>query len=258
MSAHRALDVYWNTVLVGQFREIGFGVATFTYEPDYDSYPISASMPVQEEPHEGTLVFNFLANLIPESEYILADLSRVHRVDPADTFGLLTQIGKECAGALVLADPEEALDFGPGNYEPLDIETVHAWQASVRERPSLLSSRRRIRLSIAGAQAKGALYFDAEGRAFEPLGSMATSHLVKPQITGCRPNTALVECYSMRVARAVLGESAVPHSDIWERMYRVERFDRVLDSNTGRINRLHQEDLWPTPKFRLSHKSAAC
>jgi len=84
------------------------------------------------------------------------------------------------------------------------------------------------------------LFFDGGDQPFFPENGAPTSHILKPRIQGCVPNTVFTELLTMRLARAVLGEDEVPSTDIWQNCYRIRRFDRPL-AEAG-VHRLHQED----------------
>lgn len=243
----RTLDVYWNHVLVGCFTELAFGRASFQYVRDYqDGFPISVSMPVQSEPYEAPLVYDFLTNLLPEGEHILRELERTYRLEKDDIFGILASVGQDCAGALILVDPDAPTNpITEGRYELKPVEDIRRWAKLSLDRPAYLanSATGRLRLSLAGMQSKGALYFDADDLPYDPVGDAASSHLLKPRLSGFSPDTAVVEWFTMCLAREVLGPDAVPDCDLWEGIYRVARFDRIRELETGTVYRLHQEDL---------------
>jgi len=95
-------------------------------------------------------------------------------------------------------------------------------------------------MSLAGAQAKTALYFDSEDNPYLPENGASTSHILKPNIQGCLPSTVYTEYLAMELARAALGNDEVPQVDIWQNCYRIRRYDRPRMNND--LRRLHQED----------------
>lgn len=110
--------------------------------------------------------------------------------------------------------------------------------------------------SLAGAQAKTALYQDPEtGRWGEPWGAMPTTHIVKPAVTGLDDHD-LNEHLCLAAARTLGLRAAV--SDIvtyaGERAIAVRRYDRRFVDGT--VVRIHQEDLCqalgvpPTAKYQ--------
>jgi serine/threonine-protein kinase HipA len=114
------------------------------------------------------------------------------------------------------------------------------------------------RMSLAGAQAKTALYFDGR-RWGVPAGRMPTSHILKPPIPGF---AGIVEnehlCQDI-AARCGLTAARSFVLDLDGPVIVVERFDRVHHPDPQRIiRRVHQEDLCqalrilPTEKYQES------
>lgn len=73
---------------------------------------LSLSLPFTpgNEPHRGILVRNYFENLLPDSRDIRDRVARRFRLGSTDAFTLLTEIGRDCAGALQIlpdASPPE-------------------------------------------------------------------------------------------------------------------------------------------------------
>lgn len=239
MNEGRTLDSWWNGRLVGRFSETANRLAEFVYHEDYDGYPISVAMPVQQEPHRGRVPFDFLSNLLPEVDR--DRLARSYRLATDDTFGLIGALGRECAGALQIVPSGETPNLPTAHYRPLTRIERENWLESRETQPLLKDRDGRIRLSLAGAQAKTAVFVDSDGEVLLPIDGAATTHILKPSIRGFSPNSAHIELYCMRLAQQVLGPGDVPDTDLWENLYRVRRFDRIIAG--GSVARLHQEDL---------------
>src|SRR3989304_5897214 len=98
------LDVYLNQNLAGQLRE-GRGKLSFAYEPTWlhsDLFlPLSVTMPRTAEPFPDEVARPFFENLLPEGE-IRAAIAKLKRISERNTFGLLGEIGGDCAGAISL------------------------------------------------------------------------------------------------------------------------------------------------------------
>lgn len=95
------------------------------------------------------------------------------------------------------------------------------------------------RMSLAGAQAKLAINVDGTNW-FEPLGSAASTHIVKPDHPQVEQwtHTAFNEYLCMQLAAAVgLAVPATSFQRIPESVYLVERFDRKTDRD-GEVVRL--------------------
>lgn len=257
----RRLTAWWDDgTRIGQFRERDDDSVVFEYAERYRGIALSVSLPEdgQAAPRAAA---NFLANLLPESEPARSRIARRHGLDPNDNFGLLGIIGRECAGALILTPNGEAPPPLPGQYSALSDADFERW-LEMREHQPLMSDRDgRVRLSLAGAQAKAALRFDENDRPWLPLDGAASTHIVKPAILRAQPNTVHVEWFCMQLAAVVLSDADVASTDLWRRCLRVRRFDRKITASG--ILRLHQEDLCqalglaPTAKYERIGNGAA-
>lgn len=252
--SERILIAWWDDgTLIGRFIEHEDAPIGFDYAADYHGIPLSVSLPLDTSQASTRAPANFLANLLPESETARARIARRHGLDPNDNFGLLGVIGRECAGALILTAGDEPPPTLPGEYRALDEASFERWYEMREVQPLMTTPDGRVRLSLAGAQAKAALRFDGEGQPWLPLDGAASTHIIKPAIPRTRPNTVYVEWYCMQLAAKILGPSAVAWTDLWRRCLRVRRFDRQV-TETG-IRRIHQEDLCqalglpPTAKY---------
>jgi serine/threonine-protein kinase HipA len=99
------------------------------------------------------------------------------------------------------------------------------------------------RMSLAGAQAKTALYFDGK-RWGVPSGRMPTSHILKPRIPGFDgivENEHLCQDIASRCGLAAARSFVL---DLGEPVIVVERFDRLPHPDPKRVlRRVHQEDM---------------
>jgi len=236
------LQVYFRDEPCGLLFEYTQGQMGFCYLDSWiegHGFPISTQLPLTKDEFGDKAVAPFLASFLPEGETVRSRLQHLLHVDASHDFGLLRALGRECAGALSFWPENEQPGFSTAGYLPLGDDEFSRWKEFAHQLP-LQFPGREIRLSLAGAQSKTALYFDAEGNAFLPEHGASTSHILKPAIPGCRPNSAFVELITVRLARAVLGDERVPESDLWHSCYRVQRFDRPRTA-TG-VSRLHQED----------------
>ncbi|SKC51809.1 HipA domain-containing protein [Krasilnikoviella flava] len=199
------------------------------------SRPLSLSLPLTERRVEGPELERFLDNLLPEGA-ARAALEREHHVRPGDTFGLLSHVGAECAGAVQLL-PEGA-EPTDGHLRPLDDAEVARIVADLPtlEPPDGLA----VTASLGGIQAKVLLHRTSTGWAWPADGAMST-HLIKPEPWGATgvPHLVQLEHWTLGLARAAGIPAA--RSELVTLGGReaivVERFDRADGS------RLHQEDL---------------
>ncbi len=236
------LKVFFGDHYCADLHESPQGELSLKYCPQWieeNAIPISIRLPVTDAVYGHELIAPFVASFLPEGDALRQRLQRLLHVDAKHDFGLLAAIGRESAGALSFWPVDEQPHAENARYIELNDEEFENWKAYAHQLP-LQFPGRKIRLSLAGAQSKTALYFDRKNAAYLPEQGAPTSHILKPAIPGCRPNSAFVELISMRIAREVLGNARVPEADVWKNCYRVRRFDRIPASQ--RLARLHQED----------------
>jgi len=235
-----ALEVYLNRNLAGRLRE-DRGKLSFAYEQAWlDSelfLPLSVTMPRTAEPFPDEIARAFFENLLPEGE-IRAAIARLKQLSERNTFGLLGEIGGDCAGAVSLWPQGEKPGRNEG-YAKLSDARLAQVLAGMARRPLLVADDE-LRLSLAGAQNKLPVHYDG-GRLSLPRGGAPSSHILKPGVRGFAQMPAN-EHFCMRLA-AALG-LPVPDSTILrkpEALYLVERYDRVR-SPEGTLSRIHQID----------------
>ena len=214
------------------------------WRQDPDAFPLSLSMPLRADPYPHASVEPWLAGLLPDDEDVLRAWSSRFQVSRRNVFGLLSEVGEDCAGAVQFVRPErldEFLDAGPPSVEWLTEEIVGHRLAELRLDPAL--GRRPDdagRFSLPGVQPKTALLFEV-GRWGLPAGRTPTTHILKPQnprFSGLVENEHLC----LRLARA----AGLPAAST-----RIERFGDQLALVVTRYDRrrigpewvrLHQED----------------
>lgn len=219
--------------------------------------PVSLTLPIDKKIYEHEQVAPLVANLLPEGNDLRNRLERLLHIDINDDFGLLGAIGRESAGALSFWPEGESPQDNEQGYSTLSLEDFQQWREFAHQQPFLFKGQT-LRMSLAGAQAKTALYFDGEDNPCLPEHGAPTSHILKPNIQGCLPGTVYTEYLTMELARAVLGKDEVPKVDIWENCYRVRRYDRPRKNANLRL--LHQEDFclalgrMPTRKYESERR----
>ena len=196
--------------------------------------------------------------LLPDNEIVLGQWARKFHVSPRNVFGLISNVGEDCAGAVQFVRPDR-LDAVRAGAEP-EIQWLN--EAGVAERLRALrqdQSAWRIardtgQFSLAGAQPKTALLLQ-NGRWGVPSGRVPTTHILKPP-TGEFDGHAENEHFCLELARSF--NLPVANSEI--RRFEdqiaivIERYDRVRTG--GAIRRIHQEDvcqamgLLPTRKYQ--------
>jgi serine/threonine-protein kinase HipA len=202
---------------------------------------LSLSLPVQPERHTQGVVRPFLDGLLPEGQSRLA-VADDFDVLPSDTFGLIREIGRECAGAIVIQPAEDAPPSTPSTAtaEPLTNEEIERLIQNLRTAP--LGVDERVRLSLGGVQEKLLLTRLPDGRWGRPVDGTPTTHILKPEIVRY-PHTVENEAFCMRLATHLgLNVAKVDTEVISSRkLLVVERFDRQVETD-GAVRRIHQED----------------
>jgi serine/threonine-protein kinase HipA len=204
------------------------------YSPEIDaSLTVAASGLANWSPQ---LTRNWFDGLLPEGDRRVRLAARFG-LRSEDTFGLLAEIGWECAGAVAVLP--EGRSPSSGRYEPID-------DAGVAERldalPSIdLDPDDAIRMSLGGAQDKLLLARIAQQWAL-PIDGAPSTHILKPE-PDLWPGLAAAEAWALHVASAATPASeATLTADLGARpVIVVTRYDRQ-HSRDG-IVRIHQEDL---------------
>ncbi len=243
MAISEQLEVYLGLGHVGTLSREN-GRLVFRYDrqwlDDPGSHPLSLSLPLREAPFDDAATRTWFGNLLPEGDFLNAVARSLGR-STGDVFGLLVDLGGECAGAVSLLPPGQS-PLEAGHYQRLSEDELYALVSSSPPLP-LLAGERGMRLSLAGAQNKVPVYIDETG-IHKATDTLATTHILKPPIRAAiaLPHTVENEAFCMQLA-GELG-LVVPKALVGgvrdRSFYQVERFDRRR--NQGRIERLHQED----------------
>lgn len=264
--AHAPLNVFLNGRLVGTLRRESTGAIDFHYAGDWlaweNTFPVSLSLPLREDRYIGAPVINVFDNLLPDSDAIRKRVAERVGAGGTDAYSLLTALGHDCVGALqFLPDGIAPGKAGATDGKPVTDDEIAAIVTNLASAPLGMDEDEDFRISIAGAQEKTAL-LRKDGRWFKPVGTTATTHILKPQI-GQLPNgidlsnSVENEYFCLKLV-AALGVPAA-HTEIADfggkRTLIVERFDRLW-SKDGRLLRLPQEDICqalsvpPTRKYQ--------
>ncbi|MEK0304341.1 HipA N-terminal domain-containing protein, partial [Salmonella enterica] len=159
------LVIWMNGIKVGYW-EKSKGVDSLEYLPEWvadeQGRPLSLSLPFTpgNQVWRGNVVRDYFDNLLPDSEGIRRRLAMRYKADSLEPFDLLTELGKDCVGAIqLLHDGDEPTDLYSVKYHPLTESEIAATLRNTTE--TLLPGRPEdnddLRLSIAGAQEKTAL-----------------------------------------------------------------------------------------------------
>lgn len=205
-----------------------------TYEAG--ARPISVSMPVRARPYDDRHARTWLRGLLPE-ESTRAMIAYDLGLNAADDFGLLTILGKDCAGALSFR-PEGAQHDEEQVGPTLSEEQIATLLRSLPTSP--LGVEAGFRVSLPGNQSK-LLLTRVGGGWHRPDGAPST-HILKPAVRDLDDNTVDNEAYCQHLAAAAGLPAATTTVEQFSgvRVLVSTRFDRVNDGPLTK--RVHQED----------------
>ena len=243
-------------------REISAGTITgssstdafFTYSREYvsSSYgvPLSISLPLQTDPFTAMQTKNFFDGLLPEGFTRRTIASGIHASED-DYISILTELGKECLGAIRIKD-NRAEDKSLDVYVELSLEDVKALASEGASKSASLVTESR--LSLTGASGKVGLYYDQEtAKWYLPKGNAPSNHIVKQshiRLDGIVTNEQLCMLTAKKLGidvpdSFIINTGAGSEGEV---LYAVARYDRYIDDSSRYIGslpapyRLHQED----------------
>lgn len=203
------------------------------------AHPLSQSLPLEARVFDERECVGFFGGLLPE-EHNREIIARNLGISARNDFAMLREIGGECAGAVSLIEVGAPEVPGAQDYHFITEDQLVALLDQLPQRP-LLTGQDEVRLSLAGAQNKVALYKGERGFAL-PLHESPSTHIIKPEIERFQ-NLVENEAYCLQLANAcgLPSARAEPAQFGSHRCLLVERYDRSVDAD-GHIKRLHQED----------------
>ena len=244
------LDVYLCDRLAGSL-ERNDGRMSFRYRTEYlqsDSPAVvSSTLPLSDRIYEERDVMAFFSNLLPD-EGVRRRIAEIVGVTPEDTFGLLREIGGDCAGAIAFWPPGKrpCRTDKPVYRELTDAEADDVLR-NLGNRPLGIDEDFR-GISGAGAQDK-LIACLRDGKIFLPLRGTPSTHIIKPEIERF-PCSVQNEYFCMELSRRCGFETAecgiVRFGEL--DYYVTRRYDRADDG--GIVRRLHQEDFCQLLKCR--------
>lgn len=242
------LAIWFNDLHVASIERGRKGRLTLSYtERALSNFPsgiplLSLDLPLTSDRYANARTSALLDGLLPEGEprrVIAEELN----LPAGDVFGLIAELGKDCAGALVIQphdDPPPAA-LTATSADPLSADDLAKLVANLRTSP--LGVSRNVRLSLAGVQEKLLLTQMPDGSWGRPVAGTPSTHILKPPIERFA-NTVENEFFCMRIAYHLgLDVAATEMTRVNESpVLVVERYDRVVGSG-GSVTRVHQEDL---------------
>lgn len=245
-----ALNVFLGSTRLGEIKRRGPSRYRFSYASEaleghaQGAIVLSASLPVQADVFTPSHTAPFFEGLLPEGA-VRAAIARSFHLSEEDGFGLLKELGAECAGAVaVLAPSVEPAPAGGGHLRPLNDEQLSSLVEDLPRNPLGVDSESDgVRLSLGGIQHKLVLARAADGQFMQPLDGAPSTCLLKPEF-GQYDDLVANEAFCMKVGeRSGLRVASTQILEIESRscLY-VKRFDRDLDRRE-RVVRVHQEDI---------------
>jgi serine/threonine-protein kinase HipA len=202
---------------------------------------LSLSLPVSNRRYPQGVVRAFLDGLLPEGES-RKSIARDVGVHADDTYGLIRELGRDCAGAVVIQPAEDPAPATPttATADRLDHDPLADLVGNLHSAP--LGAGGRVRISLAGVQEKLVLSRMPDGSWGRPVDGTPSTHILKPEIAAY-PQTVENEVFCMRIAKHLgLNVAAVEMAEIaGRRLIVVERYDRDVAMD-GSVRRIHQED----------------
>ncbi len=258
MASRPGLDVWLYGTMVGRLTEPKYGKIRFDFSDDSQrrfrsgSVVFSVSMPISTNRRpRGDITKAFFDGLLPEGD-ARDSISDRFSVTRGDNFGLVSAIGRDCAGAVVIQPsdlPEPPSGAGVEILADRDLERLIS---QIKERP--LGADDRVRVSLPGAQEKLVLSKTADGVWARPVGGAPSTHILKPQDMRL-DSYAAGEVFCLGLARR-LGLTTV-ESEVIDVAGRpvcvVSRYDRELTPE-GTM-RIHQEDICQALAVDCSNRS---
>lgn len=238
----KTLNVLYHGQKVGELHQTDTGRLGFVYDNAWlasdNPRAISKSLPLRTEAFAERECIGYFGGLLPEEnnrDIIAKNLGITSRND----FAMLREIGGECAGAISLLEQNAGLGPQESQYKHLSQTDLEVILLKLPQTP-LLAGTDGIRLSLAGAQNKLAIFKDGNGFAI-PLNEAPSSHILKPDSQHF-PKLVENEAYCLRLAaQCGLPCAEAEIIDVGkQRCLLIKRYDRyVRDDN---LIRLHQED----------------
>lgn len=247
-----ALDLWLDGRLAGKLMRGETDQVEFLYDEDYRrdarSTPLSVSMPKIASGHGPDRVMPWLSNLLPDSDEVRARWAAKFDERRTDPFTLLAHMGEDAPGSVQVVPEGVAPSRASGVSEMTTRDIARRVRAILDDPEHWVDDddEDKSRFSLGGNQGKFALARIGDAW-FEPNGSAASTHIVKPGMVlapGRTDNdTQLVEFVTMRAAR-LLGVHAAT-VDIMDfdnvHAFVTTRYDRSTTSD-GTVIRIHQED----------------
>ena len=250
---NKPLRVLLNNRLVGHLLKEPAGAIYFRYDESWlareNAIPVSLSLPLREDAYRGEPIVAVFENLLPDSDVFRKRVAEKVGAKGTDAYSLLSQIGRDCVGALQFVPEGDDAGYDVSGIEGtmVDDGTIEEMLKNLARAPLGLDRDQDFRISVAGAQEKTALLFH-NGKWWKPRGATPTTHIFKTQIGTLQngldlSNSVENEYYCLKLLAAF----GLPVNNAEIKVFGktkalvIERFDRSWTKD-GRVHRIPQED----------------
>lgn len=236
------LDVWLYGTEIGELRRATGNALTLRYSDaavrrwGRGGTPLSVALPIGTGALDAT---PFFAGLLPDNPTTQGRIGAQHRIDGNDRFALLGAIGRDCAGAVTVADNDR-----PGGEPHLQPITDIELRDVINNLPTApLGSGTGSRVSLGGNQPKLLLTRLPDGGWAIPMDGYPSTHILKPEPIDLDGYVG-DELLCMRLAaRCGLASATAERINVKGReVFVIERYDRTPHDAGGQPRRIHQED----------------
>lgn len=255
MSKKNTLTVFFEEEIVGELRLVQGDRYEFQYHESWlnntKAFPISIALKLQPEPYDHTTSKSFFEGLIPEEDF-LRQLEIRSETPISSAFDFLTMYGRDCAGALTLAQ-ESNPTHNKTELKKISWSDLSKAYIEKKTLADVVLNEEGGFFSLAGAQDKIPLV-QFEDDYYISLGSTPSTHIIKPPNRYHQSiNSVYNEHFCMRLADGV--NLNVPRTEIIEdeiSFYVIARYDRKIIKD--KISRIHQQDFCQTAGILSTQK----
>lgn len=248
------LYVYMNGYEVGEYIQRKSGAQEFNYFETWlenkNAIPMSLSLPLTDRRHKGDVVYNYFDNLLPDNMEIRSRIQAKFSSKTNQPFDLLSDIGRDCVGAIQLLNQRVTVDVKRIDYTNIAEKEIAEQLRNYKTSPLGMSEDQDFRISLAGAQEKTAL-LKLKGKWRKPKDATPTTHILKLPI-GRIENSGIDlsesvenEWLCLRILDAFGISTATADIETFEdvKTLVVTRFDREFSRDKSWIIRHPTEDM---------------
>lgn len=210
------------------------------------SYAVSPTMPLSDKVYKSSVVSPFLSGLLPDNPAHKKMIASTFHVAYENDFSLLSEIGRDCAGAVSIVHEDDPVVLEKDLNEDYEAIVPSDLVSMLRNLPKhpLFMEHEDFRFSLAGVNDKAAVLV-RDGRICIPKNGYPSSHILKTDIHGLT-DSIKVECFALQLAGRM--GLRVPKAKIYQmddvHFMLISRYDRYLTEHEGRqkLRRIHQID----------------